>query len=165
MARKLPPRDPVREEHHRTMAARRVGTDGKCACGESRPEALIPGSKPIICAECQRKQKEKTMMDAHHVAGRSNSPVTIPVPVNDHRAVLSPAQYDWPKKTLENPDESPLLAGAGCIRGFVDTGIYLMERLLLWTADMLEALDALLSEKLGPKWWCKTDLDKFVPRR
>jgi len=104
-------------------------------------------------------------MDDHHAAGKSNSKVTILVPVNDHRAVLNPAQQDWPKTTLENPDASPLLAGAGCIRGFVDTALYLMEKLLLWTADMLEALDALLIQKLGPKWWSKTDLDKFAPRR
>lgn len=165
MARKIPARAPIRQQQRKVVAARRLGTNAKCACGESRPEALIAGSRPITCAECQRKRQGKSTLDAHHAAGKSNSPTTISVPVNDHRAVLSPAQQDWPKNTLENPDASPLLAGAGRIRGFVDSALFLMEQLLLWTADMLEALDSLLIQKLGPKWWNKTDLDKFVPRR
>lgn len=165
MRRKLPPNNAMRKYQRKSVAARRVGPEAKCACGEDRPEALIAGSKPTVCAECQRKKRGQKIRDDHHAASEANSSVTIPVPVNDHRAVLSPAQYDWPKRTLENPDGSPLLAGAGCIRGFVDTALYLMEKLLLWTADMLEALDALLSQKLGPKWWQETDLDKFTPRR
>jgi hypothetical protein len=51
-------------------------------------------------------------MDAHHVAGKANSPITVPVPVNDHRACLSVAQADWPKSTLMNAHGSPLLAAA-----------------------------------------------------
>lgn len=165
MARKISPRKPIREHQRKAVAARRVGTGARCACGESRPEALISGSKPTICAECQRKQQEKSTTDAHHVAGKSNCNVKLAVPVNDHRAVLSPAQNDWPPKTLENPDGSPLLAGAGHIRGFVDTALYLVEKLLLWTADMLEALDAFLTEKLGKKWWHNTEFEKFSPKR
>jgi hypothetical protein len=67
-------------------------------------------------------------MDAHHVAGKANSPVTVPVPVNDHRACLSVAQADWPKSTLMNVHGSPLLAAAACVRGFVDMVFYLIER-------------------------------------
>lgn len=60
-------------------------------------------------------------MDDHHVFGKANDPTTIvTVPANDHRAELSVAQQDWPKKTPENPDGSPLLAAAARIRGFVD---------------------------------------------
>ena len=72
------------------------------------------------------------------------------MPVNDHRAELSVAQHDWPKQTLQNPDGSPLLRGAACVRGFIDQFFYLIKKLLLWIPEMLEALDAFLAEKLGP---------------
>ncbi len=103
-------------------------------------------------------------MDNHHPFGKANSPFTIPVPVNDHRAELNVAQQDWSKETLENPDGSPLLAGAARIRGFVDTVIHLIEKGLLWVAEILEALDGFLVEKLGPKWWAGTPLARFAPK-
>src|SRR5207245_2592217 len=103
-------------------------------------------------------------MDGHHVFAEANSPTTIPTPVNDHRAVLNVAQYDWPKKTLENPDGSPLLAAAGCIRGFIDYILYLIKKGLLWVADMMEQLDAYLMEKFGSKWWIGTPLEQFAPK-
>ena len=33
--------------------------------------------------------------DNHHVGGAANSPLEIPVWVNDHSAELNPAQQDW----------------------------------------------------------------------
>jgi hypothetical protein len=72
---------------------------------------------------------------------------------------------DWPKETRENPDGSPLLAAAGAIRGFVDTVVYLLENLLLRHANVLEEVDAYLVRSLGRKWWLKTDLKKFAPKR
>lgn len=104
-------------------------------------------------------------MDDHHISGKANSPVTIPVPVNDHRAKLSVDQYDWPKQTLENPSGSPLLVHAACNRGFGDTNVYLIERLVLPSAEMLELLDAYLVNKLGPEWWIGTELERFKPKR
>jgi hypothetical protein len=65
---------------------------------------------------------------------------------------------DWPKETLENPDKSPLLAAAGCIRGFCDTLVYLIEELLLWIADLLERLHCILIEKFGERYWINWDL-------
>lgn len=79
-------------------------------------------------------------MDKHHPAGRANSPVTIPVPVNDHRAILSIAQYDWPKQTLENPNANPYLQMAGSIRGFLDMQRYIADKLLCPILENLEAL-------------------------
>jgi hypothetical protein len=122
--------DPVRTLQRRAQAARRAGQNTRCACGETRLEALVIGSKPACCAECRRKKKGQTVMDNHHVAGKANSSVTVSIPVNDHRAVLSVAQYDWPRTTLENPEGCPLLAAAGCIRGFIDILSYLIDRLL-----------------------------------
>jgi hypothetical protein len=76
------------------------------------------------------------------------SRVTVAIRANDHKAVLSVAQYDWPRRTLENPEGCPLVAAAGCIRGFIDTICYLIDELLRWIAEMLEALSALLEEQL-----------------
>jgi hypothetical protein len=104
-------------------------------------------------------------MDGHHIAGHANDSMTLGVPSNDHRAELSTAQQDWPSKTLQNPDGSPLLAAAARIRGFVDTSLYLMKTFLLPTAALLELLDTILEQKVGKKWWKKTKLRSFEPKR
>jgi hypothetical protein len=119
----------------------------------------------MICAACKRKKEEKTTVDNHHVAGKANSPVTMPVPVNDHRADLSASQQDWPKETLQNPDGSPLLVAAAHIRGFVDYLVYLAKKFLHWSAEMLEELDKFLRQRLGPQWWRGTPLERFAPGR
>ena len=165
MKERAPIRDPIRAYQRDVTAARRVPENARCECGESRPRALIRGSDPIICARCDRQTRGKTTLDAHHVAGEANSPVTIPIPVNDHRAHLSVDQYDWPKETLENVDGSPLLAAAGCIRGLVDTLLYLIDKFLVWIPEMLEDMDAIAVEKLGRKWWKGTRLEKYAPKQ
>jgi hypothetical protein len=163
---RFPERDPGAARVRKARVKRRVGVDGGCPCGETRPEALIPNSDPKVCAACDRKKKGKTIVDNHHVAGKSNSPTTVPIPVNDHRAELSVAQQEaWPSGTLENPHGSPLLAAAAGLRGFRDTVLHLMEKLLLWAADMLEQLDAFLQERRGPKWWVDTPVEQFAPKR
>jgi hypothetical protein len=162
MARRIPQSDPIAANTRKAAAQRRVGADAKCECGESRPEALIRKDNDVACADCTRKRKGKNTVDNHHVAGKANSPVTTPIPANDHRARLSVDQYEWPKRTLENPDRSPLLAAAACIRGFINTVIYLMEKVLHWIAEMLERLDECLCECLGSQWWLNTELKAFV---
>lgn len=157
---KQSPPDPIRKFQRKAVAVRRAGKNAHCACGETRVEALVAGGS--LCAACTRTTKGQTTLDDHHVAGRRNSRVTVPVPVNDHRAVLSEAQYDWPKATLENPAGCPLLLAAGCIRGFIDTAFYLIDRLLRWIAEMLELLSAVLVERLGPEWWFDTLLAQFT---
>ena len=164
MSKKMPQRDPSAAYVRKATAARRAA-DRKCACGEMRPQALIPETDPIICYECQRKRNGKTTDDHHHPAGKSNDPTTVPIPVNDHRAELSPAQNDWPKETLENTAGCPLLASAGCVRGYVDTDAYLIEKLLHRRVKFLESLSAFLAEKLGPDWWMNTEMEQFAPRR
>lgn len=151
--------DPIKAHRRKQVAARRVGAKNRCPCGEKRPEALVGSSG--ICAACKRKAKGHVVTDNHHVAGSANSPVTVAVPVNDHRAILSVAQYDWPKKTLENPEGCPLRAAAACIRGFIDTVLYLCERLLRWILALLECLSDLLMERLGHQWWTGTQLEQF----
>jgi hypothetical protein len=162
--KKLPLRDPEAAYLRATTAQRRVGKGARCACGETRPLALIQGSEPTICAKCQRLKNGHTVMDKHHPFGEANDPkTTISTPVNDHRADLNEAQRDWPKEVRENPDGSSLLAAAGCVRGFVDTVVYLIEKGLLWVAEMLEKLDQWATEKLGPRYWLNTPLEAFQP--
>jgi hypothetical protein len=162
---KLIPRDPAAAYRRKAIAARRIG-DRRCdECGEDRPEALITNSDPTSCFACDRKRKGETVMDAHHVFGKANSPVTIPTPVNDHCAELSTAQRDWPKEIQENPDGCPVLAGAARVLGFIDYVVYLIRYGLRWVAEMLLALSAYLKEKLGPKWWIGTPLEQFAPKR
>ncbi|HEY7351464.1 MAG TPA: hypothetical protein VH596_01740 [Terriglobales bacterium] len=161
----FPTRNAAAAHRRKSVAARRVGLGAACACGEKRPEALIPNVNPPICAACQRTALGKSAVDKHHFASKANNATTIHVPVNDHRAELSTAQADWPQSTLRNIEGSPLLAAAGCVRGFVDTILYLIERGLLWIAELLENLDEFLMKQLGPGWWIGTEVEQFAPKR
>jgi hypothetical protein len=154
--------NPITAAARRSKAARRVGVGSACACGENRPRALIPGSNPMICAKFKRFKEGRSVYDNHHVAGKANHPLTIPIPVNDHRAILSERQLAWPNKTLENPDGSPLIAIAACIRGFIDTVVYLLESLMLWGAQLLERLDEFLILHLGQNWWSSPEYTQFI---
>ena len=142
--------DPIKAHARIQAARRRVGVNAKCDCGETRPQAL---QKKVTCGECDRTARGKTPFDHHHVAGKNNSCATVSVPVNDHRAELSAAQYDWPKDTLENKRRSPLVAAAGCIRGFVDFIYWLVRKLLGWIPPFLEAIDECLVKLFGSQWW------------
>jgi hypothetical protein len=156
------PEDPIRTCQRKSVAERRMA--GKsCKCGESRPVALITGSKPTICSACRRKQLGYSTLDEHHPAGSANHVATVPIPVNDHQT-LTDAQYDWPKKTWENRKSSPLLAQAASVRGYYDTNTYLGDTFLLPNAAFLEELDEYLAERLGPRWWVGTPLEKFAPK-
>jgi hypothetical protein len=162
MSRKLPQRDPIAAHQRKVTAARRVGNNAKCTgCGEDRPEALIKSSKPRVCHECSRKRQGKTDRDRHHIAGAANSPITVSIRANDHQARLSFDQYDWPQRTLENPDGSPLLTLAARTRGFGDFVPYLIEQLL--DAEKLEDLDAVLTELHGSRWWLKPEFKRVAP--
>ena len=150
-----PPRtaDPIKIEARKARALRRVGCGARCACGEARPEALIAGSQPMICAACDRTARGQSLTDAHHVAGRANNDFTTPIPVNDHRAELSTAQMEWSRTLRVNPNRSPLIAAAAGVRGFMETLINMIKRVLGWIPDTLEAIDKWLTEKLGPNWF------------
>ena len=162
---KIPQRDPIGVYVRKQKAIRRVGVGAHCACGEDRPEALIRQKGQIICDECKRRKKGITTMDDHHFAGESNSPVTVLQLANDHRSELNPAQYDWPKKVLENPHGSPLLAAAAMILGFIDTVVCMIKRGLQVAADVLVKCDELLRQHLGDKYWIGTPLEVFCPKR
>jgi hypothetical protein len=164
---KIPQGDQIGAFARREVNKRRLGKANKCSiCGETRPEALIPKSKPRICFECQRKRDGQSPSDDHHVGGEANSPVKVPTPVNDHVADLTVAQQRWPRQTRENPLGSPVLAAAGCIRGFIDYVVYLVKKTLLWIPEFLENLDAFLLETLGGQWWTGIPkLEEFAQKR
>jgi hypothetical protein len=104
-------------------------------------------------------------MERHHVAGRRNCPITVPIPANAHKSRLTEDQYQWPKETLENPNGSPLRRAAGCIRGCVDLILWLMESMMEWVAELLERLDEYLHGKFGEEWWVGTEIERAVPSR
>ena len=162
--KKKPSRDPIASFEREARAARRVGVGGHCQCGEDRPLALIRGSNPLICANCQRILLGMSAFDNHHSAGIANDPTTVPIPVNDHRAKLSPEQYEWPLETFLNSSGSPIRAAAAAVRGYCETVNYLIAALLIPRAALLEALDIFLQERLGPRWWVGTELERFAPK-
>lgn len=164
MLKGLRQRDPGAAYQRKIAAERRYPPGSRCACGETRPEAFV-SNDPVTCAACDRAARGKSALDSHHPAGKSNSPITVPIPINDHRAELSAAQYDWPKTTLENKNGSPLLAHAACVRGYIDTNQYLVENLLRRNPEFWEFLDQLLAEKFGPEWWHDSRFEKFTLRR
>ena len=157
-------RDPIRATKRRAIAQRRIGEGATCEkCSENRPLALVRTGKSVLCAECIRKKKGHKTMDKHHPAGKTNHPATVEIPVNDHRAVLSQAQHDWPKETLENPDRSPLLRAAACIRGFINMVHYMIDKFLAWIPEMLETLNQYLIDAFQSiMWWLGTPLEKFA---
>jgi len=164
--KKKPSRDPIAAFAREARASSRVGVGSRCVeCGEDRPLALIRGTNPRICANCQREQLGRLPFDDHHPAGEANDSTTIPTPVNDHRARLSPQQYAWPSKTWVNPDSSPIRAGAARVRGYCETNDYLVCALLIPNAEMLETLDEHLEKRLGPTWWVGTEMERYEPKR
>jgi hypothetical protein len=157
--------DVIKREVRKAKAEQRVGPDARCSsCGESRPEALISGSDPMICANCQRVSKGLTTFDNHHVAGKNNSPVTIAVEVNDHRARLSGDQYSWAKRVRENPDGDPLIAIAAGLLGFADTVLYLIDKFLIKAAECVIAAADFFKELRGDKYWLGTPMEAFAPK-
>ena len=163
--RKINGRDPIDSFQRQSAANRRKAPNKKCKCGENRPLALIPKSKPVICISCDRMNKGRSPLDDHHPAGEANHSATVPIPVNDHRAVLSDAQWDWPDATWKNPSGSPGLAVAASLRGYCETNDYLTSQLLLRNALFLEKLEPFLVERLGANWWRGTELEAFAPKR
>jgi hypothetical protein len=81
------------------------------------------------------------------------------MPTNDHVAILTERQREWPDETLRNPDRDPLLKWAACIRGFADTISYLVEQLLLGAACALEVASKYFTESRGRFWWRGTPLE------
>ncbi len=150
-----------KRELRREQHLRRLGTrDPRCVnCGETNPAALTDTAPHIICYLCQALATGRPPTEVHHPAGRHNSPVTVPIPANDHR-VLSDMQRGWPESTLRNPDGSPLLVAAAMLRGWLDVLQLIIERTVGLIPPFLEALDEGLRSEFGERWWEKLDLQR-----
>jgi hypothetical protein len=135
-------------------AFERLGTrEPRCSnCLETATAALISTPDGIYCYECFCKRQGRSPVEDHHPAGQHNMPETVRIPGNDHR-VLSEMQRTWPEETLRNPDGSPLLRMAACVRGWIDVLYLIIERVVGWIPRSLERLDALLTERDGSGWW------------
>jgi len=143
------------EERRREMALERIGTRSpRCyrKCNETDPIALIGVTPKTQCYEHLSISDGKSGLEDHHVAGRHNHPMTVRIPGNDHRR-LNDMQQDWPDDTLRNPDKSPLLRAAACIRGWMDVLRLIIENAVGWIPPLLETVDAFLVKDRGAGWW------------
>ena len=156
-------RNPAAAWVRNARAQRRVGEDAACACGERRPFALISRREPQCCYRCERLAHGRAPYEDNDVFGRRNSSLKIRYPINDHRAVLSVAQYRWPTETLENPDGDPLLAFAARYRGIHDNFKYMLDDCLR-EAELFEQLSAVMRQKFGDLWW-REDTGKPARKR
>ena len=143
-------RDPIGAWLRDTRAQRRVGS-APCVCGESRPFALITGRSPAICYRCDRRAHGREPYELNHVFGKRNSALTIRYPINDHRAVLSVAQYRWPPGALENPNGSVLLASVAESHGLYDNTEHMLAEHKANSAKLLH-IEELLVTVFGPDW-------------
>lgn len=130
-------------------------------CGESRPETLVARSRPKLCQQCYQGKRGMKTTHTHHVAGKANSSRTVEVPANKHR-VLSEMQYEWPPRTLRNPDGAPLVTIAAALRGAADLIEELVVRWIRVCAEMLEKADAWLCERHG-EWWEGSPFEGWQP--
>ncbi len=87
-------------------------------CGVAWREALVPG-EPVVCAECDARERGIATTELHHLAGRASSNVTIRIGVNEHR-ILTTLQRAWPSETLRNISRDPRLVRAAWFRGIAD---------------------------------------------
>lgn len=141
----------LREDRYRALGTRspRCSTLG---CTETDPIALTGARPNITCHEHLADQMDCRWTQYHHLSGQANSPDTGALPANDHAAV-SAMQSLWPRDTLRNPEGSPLLRAAAAVRGWLDMLRMMIERTLRWVPAALESLDALLTDRHGPRWW------------
>ncbi len=144
-------RDPIGAWLRSSRAQRRVGRSAACACGESRPFALISGRSPPICFRCERLAHGREPYELNHVFGKANSPLTIRYPVNDHRAVFNVKQLDWTPETLENVSGDPLLEGMARFHGLDDNVVHMLADCIEFLPKM-ERVRELLVTVYGQNW-------------
>ncbi len=149
----------------------RLEEDACQLCGEDDLRCLrqvvlqVPTEGTItttLCAGCHVQLQGKRPTERHHPAGRANDPVTVAIPANDH-AILTDRQHDWPVDTWRNPDGSPLLKAAACLRGWLDVLRELLERTVGWIPAFLERLDEVLRQHVGPRWWEMLAMEGATP--
>jgi hypothetical protein len=136
-----------------SRSQRRVGPGAVCAsCGkESRPYGLIFGREPPCCHRCDRIAQGRPPYEDNHVFGKRNSDLMIRYPINDHRAVLSVAQYRWPPGALDNPNGSVLREGIARMHGAYDNVEHILDANRAF-AQKFAHLEDQLTIIYGPDW-------------
>ena len=153
---------PIKTQSRRVRGQRTHGTGAKCRdCGQTNPTLLVLRSRPKLCFECKQRREQGPLTEEHHPAGRLNSSYTLAVPLNSHH-LLSDAQVDWERETLSNPSGCPLRAAAACVRGFIETCREMLDRLIGWVPDLLEALSDHLHRDRGDGWWRGTAFEQWA---
>lgn len=123
-----------------------------CRCGETDPFALNGAHPNITCYECEAIVSGRPRIELQHPAGRHNRPETVPLLGNDHR-VWDAYKASWPERTFRNPEGSPLLRAAACVRCWLDLLLVIVHRTVGWVPTYLEQLDDWLGREMGPRWW------------
>ena len=108
-------------------------------------------------------RKERKPTESHHIGGEANSPISVEVPITDHR-MLSDAQYEWPPGAAAEPGWQArcwplagLLQRCGRLRRRADCQRHSLHR------NFLRKLDTWLREQCRPLWWKGTDFDGWQP--
>lgn len=143
--------DPVGTWLRLSRAQRRVGRAAACACGESRPYALITARVPPCCFRCERLAHGRPPYELNHAFGKRNSALTIRYPINEHRAVFSVKQLDWTPETLQNVNDDPLLEGMARFHGLDDNVAHMLADCIAYVPKMKQVRDQLVTV-YGPNW-------------
>ncbi len=142
----------INRASRRAKRTRVLGKDARCErCGWAEPTALTKRDGQVLCYECRCVEDRRATMEDHHILGKANDPVTIPVPGNLHRG-LSDAQQDWPQELRRNPARDPLVWLAQACRGLSDHLAWWV-KVLAAVARWLVNLAAALRREHGETWW------------
>lgn len=136
---------------------RQLGTDDpECSnpnCNERNPFALTGADPDIYCYECHAIADGRSFTEEDHFASRRNDPAKDQIPGNDHRIKNDRQLHEWPRETLRNPDQSPLLWSAAMARGACAYLEIVLERYSDGIPEFHEALDAWLRRRIGERWF------------
>jgi len=146
------------QDRRRERAYEGFGTRTPACTAPGCPETdwrRLTGSEPakLLCYEHEAETAGRSPVERQHPAGRRNDPTfVVPMLGNLHR-LMDEDKRDWPERTLRNPEGSPMLKAAACVRAVADWLRLIIERLLGWVPTFLEAVDAAFTERHGPRWW------------
>ena len=150
--------DARRAEAHFRRLGTRTPSCSYPGCLEREPAALVGVYPRILCYEHAQLLAGKSTREDQHPMGEANDDMTVSMPGNEHR-IWDDAKRDWPLRTLQNPDESPLLKASAAVRTVLDWLRLLLDRVLGWVPRLLEALDDKLRALLGNLWWVQLGLE------
>ena len=137
----------MRRRRHGGGASRCTAT----GCTETDPRGLTGAGDAVLCAEHRAAAAGRARSELHHVAGRRNSHVVVPLLGNWH-AQLSHEQMGWPPELLRNPEADPLLRAIAAVRGSRETTTVILDEVLGPLEFELSNLRDFLADAAGPDW-------------